>query len=168
MESFNFDQKYYEPGTTSIEVQSLENSELVNTTTPSITESLMNIAASEKIPITTTTNLPINSTADIFRYMKGTVYDNIQHLWRSKLFEQKLASTRISVNTQSPPTTSTTSTTTYTTAITSVAADSTRNSNCISQLGACSTYYTPECFCVGSTLLVPYFILSWAVINDNS
>jgi hypothetical protein len=112
MESFNFDQKYYEPGTTSIEVQSLENSELVNTTTPSITESLMNIAASEKIPITTTTNLPINSTADIFRYMKGTVYDNIQHLWRSKLFEQKLASTRISVNTQSPPTTPTTSTTT--------------------------------------------------------
>ena len=116
MEGSKLDQKYYEPGTTTLEVQSLENNELLNTTTPSITESLTNaienVAITEKIPITTT-SLPNNSTADIFRYMKGTVYDNIQHLWRSKLFEQKLASTRISVNTQPPPTTTTTITSTH-------------------------------------------------------
>ena len=57
-----------------------------------------------------------------------------------------------------------TSTTSYMTTISPPIADLTRNSICISQLGTCSTYFTPECICVGSTLLVPYFILSWAVI----
>ncbi len=77
-----------------------------------------------------------------------------------------------SVNTEAPfkttarTFTAITSTTSFTTTISLHAADLTRISYCTSQLGNCSTYYTPECICVGSSLQVPYFILSWAVIFE--
>ena len=119
MENVNF-----EPTTTSI--QNIDFNELdvsVKTSTPSIAyENLSNSihrifsttveVGNDKLPIINTTPgiyERINSTEDIFKYIKGTVYDNIHQLWRSKLFEQKLASTRISVQTE-PTTTSTIST----------------------------------------------------------
>ena len=127
-----FNQNIDEPATTTVEVQNLENNELLNTATPKISEILTNIFKSvahannnrllttkeevikenpKLIATKPSVESSANSSDDIFRYMKGTVYDNIQHLWRSKLFEQKLASTRISVYTQPPLTTTTTTTT---------------------------------------------------------
>ncbi len=55
-------------------------------------------------------------------------------------------------------------TTTSTTTTTAQAADSTRNSLCVTEFGPCSTYYTPQCICVGRQPPIPFIILNWAVI----
>jgi hypothetical protein len=50
-----------------------------------------------------------------------------------------------------------------TTKQTIITANAERSSLCVSKFGSCDTYYTSDCICVGQSMAIPYFSLSWAV-----
>jgi hypothetical protein len=83
------------------------------------------VMITEKPTVTTTIIKTSNSTNDIFKYIKGSVYENIQNLWRSKFFEKTITITKLPhTSTTRIPTTATTTpiptTTKITTTITNI------------------------------------------------
>ncbi len=105
------------------------------TTTTSIT-------STSSLSITTLTNL--NELSNIITTTEVLVNNSIETNVASFSFGTSSTNTNL---TELSTTISTT--TSYTTPSTSSAADYTRNSMCLSQLGPCATYYTPCVFVKG-------------------
>jgi hypothetical protein len=123
-------------------------------------------------PLVTSTTTPI-TTQTITSTTAAPITQTITESTTTTSATTTTSKSTTRTTTTTTPTVSSTTTTTATTTIATnnpitATANPTLNSICISQFGSCSTYYTSDCVCVGRTISVPYFSLSWAVIFLNT